>query len=155
MRRSVCAAVVALLLLSRGAQAKLNDADTRALAEMALAWVIDGGLSDFKLVKDPANLVVASTNLPPKTELRLPGHKVVVISPLRIQVHADVHGDYLYFQLTGFTGNEDHASLGIALVWAVSVNSTAQYLSGGGATLEFEKRDGKWAMLPVTNKWKS
>jgi hypothetical protein len=43
----------------------------------------------------------------------------------------------------------------IALVWAVGMQSKTPYLSGGGATLQFEQRDGKWTLLPVNERWAS
>jgi hypothetical protein len=80
---------------------------------------------------------------------------VLLISLPRIQTQADRAGDLLYFRFDRFKGNEQHASVGIALIWAVSAKSKEVYLSGGGATLEFEKVNGKWQMLPVANRWAS
>ncbi len=147
--------LVAMAIRVAPADAKLADTDTITLAQMALEWAVGGGISDFKLVKDPANLIVANSNLPKNAKLQLPGRTVTVFPPLRIQAEADFKGDFLYFRFNSLKGDKQRASVVIALVWAVSRNSQTQYLSGGGATLDFERRDGKWQLLPVTNMWMS
>ncbi len=158
----VCVALLASTAFAGPAPPKLSAADKRALAEMALQWAIAGGVDDFKLVKDPANLVVSTANLPEKTELHVPGHTVTILSPRAIQARADKQGDFLYFRFDGLSFKDGfrlnkfgQAEVPIALTWAVSIHSTTQYLSGGGATLTFEKRNGKWELLPVTNRWMS
>jgi len=156
--RSLLATVgtlAALTAVATTAQAKLADADKKVLTELALQWAIEGGISDFKLVKDPSHLVVANFNLPKQVELAVPGRTVVVLSLPRIQAEADFRGDFLYFRFNRFKGDDQKAEVAIALVWAVSVKSTTQYLSGGGATLNFEKHDGKWQLQPVMNRWMS
>jgi hypothetical protein len=137
------------------AQAALSNDDKKALAEMALQWAIDGGIADFKLVKDPTQLIVANLNLPKGIKLELPGRTISVDSLLLIQTKANRFGDFLYFRFDRFTGDAEHAQIAIALTWAVGEHSTTQYLSGGGATLDFEKRDGKWQLQPVMNRWQS
>lgn len=148
-----CAALAALTAVP--AQAALSDADKKTLAEMALQWAISGGISDFKLVKDPASLVVANFNLPSDVKLEVPGRTIYLYSLLRIQAEANHGGDFLYFRFNRFEGDQDHAKVAIALVWAVAEHSQTHYLSGGGATLDFEKRDGKWQLQPVMNRWMS
>jgi len=98
---------------------------------------------------------VLDANLPPGTRLQLAGRKVEVHSLAVMQALADMRGDFLYFRLGPFAEKDQRVNVPIALVWSVSVKSTAQYLSGGGATLEFEQRDGAWRQLPVTNRWSS
>jgi len=133
----------------------LSAADKRELAEIGLQWAVDGGLSDFALVKDPVNLIVSNANLPDKSELKLTGRTLTVLSPQQIQERANKEGDFLYFRFGAFIGYKDRARVTVGLVWAVSSQSESQYLSGGGATLKFERRDGKWTLLPVTNRWMS
>ena len=154
--KSIAVGVLALglLAITGHADTKLSPADKRSLAELALQWAVDGGIPDFKLVKDPANLVVSNANLD-KLQVKLTDHKVTILPPRNIQARADKEGDFLYFRFGRFGGDADRATVAIALVWAVGKDSEAQYLSGGGATLKFEKRDDKWQMLPVTNKWMS
>ena len=142
-------------LVATPARAALSDADKKTLAEMALQWAIDGGIGDFKLVKDPSQLIVANFNLPKNVKLDLPGRTITIFSLLRIQAEANHGGDFLYFRFNRLDGSDDHATVAIALVWAVAEHSGTQYLSGGGATLEFEKRDGKWQLQPVMNRWMS
>lgn len=133
----------------------LSTTDRQALAVMALRWAVDGGIQDFKLAKDPTQLVVEHTHLPANTRLRVPRHTVTLLSAPRIQARADRSGDFLYFRFGPFEGTAEHASVPISLLWAVSVHSTVRYLSGGGATLSFEKRNGRWQLLPVTSHWVS
>ena len=151
----LAAAIIAAGILAAPARADLTAADKQALAQLALQWAVDGGIADFKLVKDPSDVIVADIYLPKDAKLELPNHKITVMSLLRIQATADVNGDFLYFRIGPMTNKENHASLPIALLWAVGVQSKTPYLSGGGATLDFEKRDGKWERLPVTNQWMS
>ncbi len=122
---------------------------------MALRWAVDGGIPDFKLVKDPSTLIVADTNLPDAPGLEVAGRKVVVLSPQRIQARADAEGDFLYFRFRAFQGDQQHATVSIALIWAVSSTSKEHYLSGGGATLEFEKHGDTWQLLPQGERWSS
>jgi hypothetical protein len=147
--------IVAATAAAAPAPIELSAADKRTLAEMALQWAIDGGISDFTLVKDPSNLIVSTANLPPKMTLKLPGRTVSVLPPAKIQAHADKDGDFLYFRFGSFSRDKEKARVALSLVWAVSQHSSALYLSGGGATLGFEKRDGKWQLLPVTDRWMS
>ena len=135
--------------------AAVSDADKKTLAEMALQWAIDGGISDVKLVKDPENPIVANVNLPKNVKLELPGRKISVLAVPRIQAEANRGGDFLYFRFNRFEGDQNHVKVAIALIWAVGEHSKTQYLSGGGATLDFEKRDGKWQLQPVMNRWMS
>lgn len=140
---------------TRAAHADLSAADKTALAELALGWALNGGISDTKLMKDPAKVIVDAQNLPQKVKLTLPKRTVIVTTMMHIQVEADVYGDFLYFHFGSMTGDADHASVPITLVWAVGVRSKTAYLSGGGTTLRFERRDGKWTLLPVTERWMS
>jgi hypothetical protein len=151
----VIAVLVAVTLGAGAAAAQLPTADKQTLAELALRWAVDGGIPDVKLLQDPSKLVVIDQNLPPRVALRVPNRTVEVQSPLQIQVRADMEADFLYFRLGPFTGDKDHASVPIALVWAVGVRSKTPYLSGGGATLQFERRDGQWTLLPVSERWMS
>jgi hypothetical protein len=153
--RGAVLVVAGVALLVAPAHATLSAEDKRTLAEMALQWAIDGGIADFKLVKDPSTIYILDANLPARAQLQISGRKVEVRSLVLMQALADAQGDFLYFRVGPFSEKDQHATVPIALVWSVSVNSTAQYLSGGGATLEFEKRDGKWQQLPVTNRWMS
>jgi len=157
LRTAVALSAGALLIgtLATAVQAALPLKDQQTLAEMALQWAVGGGLPDVNLLKDPKTLTVADFNLPKNTELKVPGHKVVVASLPRIQAIADIKGDLLYFRFGQFKGSDVRASVPIALLWAVSVKSKEVYLSGGGATLDFEKVNGAWQMLPVTNRWQS
>jgi len=149
------ACVVAATVAAAPAPIKLSAADTRTLAEMALQWAVDGGISDFKRVKDPANLIVSTANLPPKIALKLAGRTVSVLPPAKIQARADKDGDFLYFRFGSFSRDKEKARVALWLVWAVSQHSSAFYLSGGGATLNFERHDGTWQLLPVTDRWMS
>ena len=147
--------MIAMCVTSRAAHAQLSIADKQALAQLALQWAVDGGIPDVKLLKDASKVVVMDENLPPGTELHVPNRTVALESPMRIQVLADMAGDFLYFRLGPFTGDKDHATVPIALVWAVGVRSKTPYLSGGGTTLQFEHRGGKWTLLPVNERWTS
>jgi len=142
-------------LLPAPTWAVLADADKQTIAELSIQWAIDGGIGDFKLLKDPSNLVVANFNLPKGAKLVLPGRTIQLFSLLRIQAEANHSGDFLYFRFNRLDGDGEHAKVAIALVWAVAEHSATQYLSGGGATLDFERRDGKWQLQPVTNRWMS
>jgi hypothetical protein len=158
-RRCVATAAGAALLLATAAfvvaPTELSPASTRLLATLALQWAVSGGIADFKLVKDPSHLVVSSAQLPKRTQLALPGRNVAVLSPRRIQQRADRQGDFLYFRFERFRRHGTRASVALALLWAVSVHSTAHYLSGGGAVLTFEQCDGTWHLLPVRKRWMS
>ena len=145
----------AVVFTAARARADLGPDEKRMLAEEALKWAMDGGIADVKLIKDSENIVVVNSDLPPKIELHVPGRKLTLLSALGIQARADIHGDFLFFRLGPFVGDDKQAHVPIGLFWAVSLNSTMQYLSGGGTVLDFEKRDGKWQLLPVTNKWMS
>lgn len=137
------------------AQAQLSVADKQALAELALQWAVDGGIPDVMLLKGPSKLVVLNTNLPAHTQLHVPNRTVSLLSPIRIQTQADMLGDFLYFRFGPVASDKGRATVSIALVWAVGVRSKTPYLSGGGATLQFEQRDGKWTRLPVNERWAS
>ena len=137
------------------AQAQVSNADKKTLAELALAWAMDGGIPDTKLMQNPTEIVVETHNLPPKVDLHLRKRKVMVRSLIQLQAVADVYGDFLYFHFGPITGKDKHASVPITLTWAVGVRSKEKYLSGGGTTLQFELRKGKWTLLPVTERWTS
>ena len=133
----------------------LSAADRRALAEQSLRWASEGGIADFGLVKDPSHLIVLNAHLQGVAALRVPQHTVTLLPPRGIQARADAEGDFLYFRFDRISGDAHRAQVFVALIWAVSAKSTEHYLSGGGATLEFEKRDGRWQLLPVTERWMS
>lgn len=137
------------------AQDGLSAVDRRVLAERALRWAIEGGISDFRLVKDPSHVIVANVNLDGIPGLNIPRRAAVIMSPQAIQARADGKGDFLYFRFDRFSGDAAHARVVLSLVWAVAATSHERYLSGGGATLEFEQRDRQWRLLPVTESWSS
>ena len=153
--RALAAALGLLTSVAAPACADVADADKKTLAELALCWAIDGGIADVKLMKDGSTLVVVDTHLPPGVRLAVEGRTVRVLAPAAIQAEADRAGDFLYFRFDRFAGDARRASVPIALVWAVGKGSTVHYLSGGGATLDFEQRDGAWVLLPVSNRWMS
>lgn len=142
-------------LVPAPARAVLADTDKQTIAELSLQWAVEGGIGDFKLLKDPSHLIVANFNLPKDATLTLPGRSIQLLSLLRIQAEANHGGDFLYFRFNRLDGDGEHAKVAIALIWAVAEHSTTQYLSGGGATLDFEKHDGKWQLQPVMNRWMS
>ena len=148
-------AAILFLGSARPVCAVVSAADEGTLAGMALQWALAGGIPDVKLLKDPSTLMVADFNLRRGIQLTVPGHNIALASLPHIQAHADLKGDMLYFRFDRFTGDASHATVAIALVWAVSANSTAHYLSGGGATLEFEKVNGAWQLKPVKQRWVS
>ena len=141
--------------LALRADAQLPNDDRRVLAGLALRWAVDGGIADVKLLSDPSKLVVVDENLPKGTELVVPGRTVSLQSPIRIQAIADRWGDFLYFRIGPFEGEKDHATVRISLLWAVGRDSKTPQQSGGGAALRFERRDGVWTLLPVTELWAS
>jgi hypothetical protein len=154
--RALGAAVLGLVWsVAAPACAEVADADKKTLAELALRWAVDGGIADVKLMKDASTLVVVDTHLPPGVRLAVAGRTVRVLTSAAIQAEADRAGDFLYFRFDRFTGDARRASVPIALVWAVGKGSTVHYLSGGGATLDFEQRNGTWVLLPVSNQWMS
>ena len=142
-------------LTATPARAVLSDTDKKTLAEMALQWAFDGGISDVKLITNPSNPIVANFNLSKDMKLELPGRTIHLYSLLTIQALANRTSDFLYFRFDRLEGDAEHAKVAIALIWAVGENSGKQYLSGGGATLEFLKRDDKWQLQPVMNRWMS
>ncbi|MBI3785463.1 MAG: hypothetical protein HY270_18890 [Deltaproteobacteria bacterium] len=153
---------VAMLLFFRRAEANPAPAATASepddavtVAEMALEWAVVGGISDFHLVKDPSLLIVADFNLPKNAVLKVAGHKVSLLPLQDIQTMADDRGDFLYFRFAPFIRHAERIDVPISLVWAVGAKSTTIYMSGGGATLNFERQNGKWILLPVTEHWMS
>ena len=149
------AVILSAVSFAKPVRPALRETDIKALAQLGLQWAIDGGITDFKLAKEPDKLIVSSLNVPQKIQLQVPGRTVVIMSGLRIQARADVFGDFLYFEFGPFTRKGTRAEVPLALRWAVGLNSTTQYLSGGGATLEFEKKKGKWHLIPVMHRWMS
>jgi hypothetical protein len=133
----------------------LTASDQQKLAEMALQWAVDGGIADVKLMKNPSSIVVADLNLPKGTQLSLPANTISLLSLQTIQAQADEHGDFLYFRFGPVVQRDQRVDLPISLVWAVGAKSSIMYMSGGGATLDFERQDGKWILLPVTEHWMS
>jgi hypothetical protein len=157
-RLMVPAWCTALAVLAAGTAAvaapvELSNADKQALAVLAIQWACDGGLDDFKRVPTGSDLVVADVNLPKDVKLDLPGRKVVVASLARIQAHADIKGDAVYFRLGPFTGDDLRTEVPVALLWAASVRNPAAVVTGSGALLEFEKRNGKWQRVGMTGAW--
>ena len=136
-----------------GAYAGLSAEDKKALAETAIQWAIDGGLPDFKFVKEPEKLVVLNTYLPQGAKLELPGRKLAVTSLVRIQATADVGTDVTYFRFGPFSGGDARASGSIALVPVQSIRNPAGGGGSSGADLEFEKRDAKWVVSRVADRW--
>jgi len=153
--RALATALGLLLSVAAPACADVADVDKKTLAELALRWAVDGGIADVTLMKDASKLVVVDTHLPPGVRLAVQGRTVRVLAPAAIQAEADRAGDFLFFRFDRFAGDARRASVPIALVWAVGKGSTVHYLSGGGATLDFERRDGAWILLPVSNQWMS
>jgi len=144
------------VLLVAGSAYGLSDADKQTLASLALQWAVDGGIGDVNLLKEPTRLIVLAQHLPITARLQVPNRTVVLMSPIKIQVQADVSGDFLYFSIGPFEAQQQRVRVPVKLLWAISIKEHhLPYLSGGGAILEFEKKDGKWERLPVVEQWSS
>lgn len=154
-RGVLCVCLLAAGLQAHAAHAELSVDDTRTIVELALQWAVDGGIPDFSLATNKTDLVVANQSLPLNLKPQVPKHTVTILSLLQIQARADITGDFLYFRFGELSEEDQRVRVPIGLFWAVGMNSTKQYVSGGGSVLDFEKRDGKWTLLPVTNRWMS
>ncbi len=149
-------AVAWSVLLAAGAAQALSHADKQTLASLALQWAVEGGIGDVGLLKDPTRLIVAAHYVPSDALLVVPNRTVVLMSLVRIQAHADVTGDFLYFVIGPFQARGERVRVPVKLEWAISVNEQhLPHLSGGGAILEFERKDGQWQRLPVVEQWSS
>lgn len=144
------------VVLVTGSAYGLSGTDKQTLASLALQWAVDGGIGDAKLLKEPTRLIVLAQHLPSTARLEVPDRTVVLMSAIRIQAQADVSGDFLYFSIGPFESQQERVRVPVKLVWAISIKEHhLPYLSGGGAILEFEKKDGKWERLPVVEQWSS
>ena len=146
-------ATVTVITCTTPAGAEFPKDDKQALGTLAAQWAINGGLPDAQRVPSASDLMVADVNLPKGVSFDLPGRKVVVMSLVLIQAHADIKGDAVYLRLGPFTGNAQRANVPVALLWAASVKNPAAAVRGSGARLELEKRDGQWQVVNVTDRW--
>jgi hypothetical protein len=152
----VGAATALSVMLIAGSAYGLSDADKETLGSLALQWAVDGGIGDVQLLKQPTRLIVLAQHLPSSARIQVPNRTVVLWSLIRIQAQADIAGDFLYFRIGPFESRNQRVRVPIKLEWAISVKEQhLPYLSGGGAILEFERKDGKWERLPVVEQWSS
>ena len=129
--------------------------DVEAVVRLALATaLVAQEIPDYGLLNVNGGEVVLSTESTKGVVLpELAGVSLVALGPGEIQARADTQGDFLYlrFREIHFFGN-DRARVQLENSWAVGQQSTVGYLSGGGFTLAFERRDGDWEVT-ITGMW--
>ena len=110
--------------------------------EMAL---IRKAIPDYKLIRDPDNIVISDVNISSNSLPQLPGINLILLDAASIQKKADAEGDYLYLKFQKIEPECKGVSVSLDNIWIKSRHSTKFYLSGGGLNLLFQKNIyGKW-----------
>ena len=74
----------------------------------------------------------------------IPGYKLILMDPIKIQKKADQEGDFLYLSFSDFKVSSSSVVVTLMNGWAVGKKSDMVYLSGGTSTYEYRKVFGKW-----------
>ncbi|MBU1717420.1 MAG: hypothetical protein KKG70_17640 [Proteobacteria bacterium] len=109
-------------------------------------------IPDYDLIEDTANIVLSSENVNPSLLPQISGVTLTLLSPEQIQEKADRQGDFLYLRFKEITVEDSKIIVSLESAWAIGKNSTTAYLSGGGFTVEYHRKDGKW-VGEVTVTW--
>ena len=125
--------------------------DTAQIVELALKWaLVEQSIPDFGLLDDQQNIILSLENIDAEMVPQLPGINFILLSPDEIQRKADADGDFLHLSFQQFLFvpgvSDSKAEVSINNSWAVGKDSRVGYLSGGGCTLEFHKKDGAWML---------
>ena len=140
---------------------KITDKDITEVMRLTLELALAAQeIQDYNLIEDKANIVLSSENVDPSLLPQISGVTLTLHSPEQIQEKADQQGDFLYLRFKEITpalsvaeGVKDSKIIvSLENAWAIGKNSTTAYLSGGGFTVEYHLKNGKW-VGEVTVTW--
>lgn len=135
-----------------GTIAKYNEEEELVKRVIEIA-VVSGKIPDYNLIKDKKNIIISSENIESNLLGVLAGMKFTILTPLEIKEKANKEGDFLYLKFKKIDINIMKATISIDNNWAVDNKSKVSYLSGGGMTITFHKRFGKWIEDTTREMW--
>lgn len=102
-------------------------------------------IPDYQLIADKENIILSTENFNPEWLPSLTNIHITLLTPEEIQAKANSNGDFLYLRFHPLEiGGEESLIISLDNIWAVSENSDTVYLSGGGFTIEYQKKNGEW-----------
>ena len=142
--------LAASLLPLKTKDTNLNEELIKRVIEIA---VVSGKIPDYNLIKDKNNIIISSENIESTLSGVLSGMNYTILTPLEIKGKANKEGDFLYLKFKKIDINIMKATISIDNTWSLGNNSKFSYLSGGGMTITFHKRFGKWIEDTTREMW--
>ncbi len=123
----------------------LTDADKADIVNQLLKIsLVDKRIPDYQLLMtQKGKIIVSSENIKAEWIKPIPGVNLRIISAAAVQEKANKSGDFLYISFE-FKEKQNGVVVNINNGWAVGVNSSIGYLSGGGCGYFFHREAGKW-----------
>lgn len=119
--------------------------------------LVDKEVSDYQLLAEQGTFILSTENVDPDLAPELEGEPtsglagelasvdLTLMTPDEIQARANEEGDFLYLRFDEMTAESaDKVIVSFSNTWAVADDSETGYLSGGGFTIEYVRKDGAW-----------
>jgi len=136
--------------------AELSAAELSEIAELALRIaLVDKKVPDFNLLPNPKRVVISTPNSTVQLP-KLPGIRLVLLTPDAIQAKANKEGDFLYIELGTPSPCKGRYCLDVKTRWAVSEGPRATvtiHLSGGGMQLIFGRTESARWQVTIGVMW--
>ncbi len=110
-------------------------------------------IPDYNQIEKQQLFLLSTENIKSELVPKIKGIKLILLEPKEIQERADKKGDlifYLHFKKFKVEGSKVLVYLDNIPMYAS--NFTQRFLLGGGFTVEFQKKDGKWVGI-IPSSW--
>ncbi len=132
---------------------KLTDEDKAELIKLALEMaLVKKEIPDYNQIQKQEHFLLSTENIKPELVPEIKGIKLILLEPEEIQERADKKGDLIfYFRFKKLKAEGSKILVYLDNIPMYAKNFTQRFLLGGGFTIEFQKKDGKWVCVIPTS----
>ncbi len=132
---------------------ELTKEEKAALIKLSLELaLVEKRIPDYNIIEGQDHFLLSTENITAELVPQLEGINLILLEPKEIQERADSRGDYVYyFRFKKFKTEGPKVLVYLDNVPMYAKNPTRMAF-GGGFTVEFQKKDGKW-VSKITESW--
>ncbi len=119
----------------------IDETDRAKVVKLTLEKAIDRLLTAEEKRK---GFILSTRNIKPEWIKNEPNLQIRIMSQESIQQKADHDGDFLYMSFSEVEVRGSCIAVSVDYSWAVGKDSKFGYVSGGGLSIEYRKKAGKW-----------
>ena len=133
---------------------KLADKDKAEVIKLALELaLVKKEIPDYNQIEKQKHILLSTENIKPELVPKIEGIELVLLNPEELEKRAGKAGGVIfYFRFVMFEMKDSKILVHLDNIPMYAENFTERFLVGGGFTVEFEKKSGKWVGV-ITGSW--